>query len=30
MIPTAIGRASENFRPGRPVGRGSISSINDH
>ena len=29
-IPSTIVRASENFRPGRPVGRGSIPSINDH
>jgi hypothetical protein len=25
-----IVRASENFRPGLPVGRGSIPSIDDH
>jgi len=29
-IPSTISRASENGRPLRTVGRGSISSINDH
>jgi DNA invertase Pin-like site-specific DNA recombinase len=30
MMPSSIVRASENGRPLRPVGRGSIDSINDH
>ncbi|MDQ1114399.1 hypothetical protein QE406_001229 [Microbacterium testaceum] len=29
-MPSNIDRASENFRPGRPVGFGNIDSINDH
>jgi len=27
--PSTINRASENLRPGRPVGRGNMPSIND-
>jgi len=30
MIASTISLASENFRPGRPVGRGNMSSITDH
>jgi len=30
MMPSSIDLASENLRPGLPVGFGNIGSINDH